>query len=91
MGAVVVADQVDVEVVGDLRVDLGQELLELHGAVAAVQAGDHRPVGGVLPALALRGLLDPVADQMLIRRAAPAVRQAEALGTVGAPSLRTSS
>ena len=47
MGAVVVADQVHVQVGGDLAVDLGQELLELDGAVPAVQAGDHGAVGGV--------------------------------------------
>src|SRR5215204_2327486 len=37
---VVVADQVDVEVVGDLGVDGGEELAELDGAVAPVQGGD---------------------------------------------------
>ena len=47
MGAVVVAAQVDVEVGGDLGVDLGQELLELDAAVTPVQAGDHRAVGDV--------------------------------------------
>jgi len=33
--------------VGYLVVDLGQELLELHGAVSSVHAGDHRAVLGV--------------------------------------------
>ena len=47
VGAVVVADQVDLEVLGDLGVDLGEELLELRGAVSAVQAGDHGAVGDV--------------------------------------------
>jgi hypothetical protein len=37
VGAVVVADQVDLELGRDLGVDLGQELLELHGPVPAVQ------------------------------------------------------
>jgi len=41
VGAVVVADQVDLEVLGDLGVDLGQELLELGCPVTPVQAGDH--------------------------------------------------
>ena len=44
VGAVVVADQVHVQVCGDFRVDLGEELLELDGAVSAVQAGYDRPV-----------------------------------------------
>lgn len=47
VGAVVVADQAHVEVLGDLLVDLGEELAELRRAVPAVQAGDHRAVGGV--------------------------------------------
>jgi len=34
VGSIVVADQVDLEMVGDLVVDLGQELLELDGAMA---------------------------------------------------------
>jgi len=38
VGAVVVADQVHVQLGRDLLVDLGQELLELDGAVPAVQA-----------------------------------------------------
>ena len=37
VGAVVVADQVDVEVVGDGGVDGGQELAELDRAVAPMQ------------------------------------------------------
>ena len=45
--AVVVADQVHVEVLGDLDVDLYQELLELDGAVASVQGADHRAIGDV--------------------------------------------
>jgi hypothetical protein len=41
VGDVVVADQVDVEVGGDLVVQLGQELLEFGGAVVAVDgSGD---------------------------------------------------
>ena len=36
-----------VQLVGHLRVDLGQELLELDGAVAPVQRGDDLPVGSV--------------------------------------------
>src|SRR5665647_3131669 len=44
---VVVAVQVHLQVVGDLGVDLGQELLELGCPVAPVQGGDHRSVGGV--------------------------------------------
>ena len=44
MGAVVVADQMHVQVGGDLGVDEGQELAELDGAVAAVQGGDHGAV-----------------------------------------------
>lgn len=47
VGLAVVADQVHVQALGDLGVDLGQELLELDGAVFAVQAGDYGPVGGV--------------------------------------------
>jgi len=47
VGAVVVADQVHVEIVGHLLIDLGQELLELDRAVTSVQGGDHRPVCGV--------------------------------------------
>ena len=47
MGSVVVADQVGVKIVGDLGVDLDQELLELGAAVAPVQAGDHAAVGDV--------------------------------------------
>ena len=44
--AVVVTDEVHVELVGDLAVDLLQELLELDGPVAAMQAADDRPVLG---------------------------------------------
>ena len=40
MGAVVVADQVNGQVGGNFGVDLGEELLELDGAVPSVQAGD---------------------------------------------------
>jgi hypothetical protein len=47
VGSVVVADQVDLEIVGDLGVDLDQELLELGAAVSPVRAGDHRAVGDV--------------------------------------------
>jgi hypothetical protein len=36
VGGVVVADDVDVEFVGDGLVDAGQEIAELYGAVAAV-------------------------------------------------------
>jgi len=56
-------------VVGDLRVDLGQELLELHGAVAAVQAGDHRPVGGVERREQARGAVPDVVVGPLLRHA----------------------
>ncbi len=45
--AVVVADQMDLEVLGDVGVDLGEEFAELDRPVAAVQAGDHGAVGGV--------------------------------------------
>ena len=38
-GAVVVSDQVHVHVVGDVVVDLGQELLELNCAMPAVDRG----------------------------------------------------
>jgi hypothetical protein len=47
VGAVVVADQVDLQVLGDLGVDLGEELLELARAMSSVQAGDHGAVGCV--------------------------------------------
>src|SRR5690606_13841334 len=47
VGGVVVADQVDVELGGDLLVELGEELLELGGAVAAVQGADDLAGGGV--------------------------------------------
>jgi len=47
VGAVVVADQVDLEVVGDVGVDLDQELLELDRPVPAVDAGDDGAIGGV--------------------------------------------
>ena len=47
VGAVVVADQVDVQVGGHGLVDRGQELLELGGAVPAVQLADHGAVGDV--------------------------------------------
>ena len=40
VGGVVVANQVDVEVDGDLVVKLDQELLELGGAVTAVDRSD---------------------------------------------------
>ena len=39
VGAVVVTDQVHVHVVGDVVVDLGQELLELNCAMPAVDRG----------------------------------------------------
>ena len=38
VGAVIVADQVDIQIGGYFGVDLGQELLELDGAVPSVQA-----------------------------------------------------
>jgi hypothetical protein len=41
VGAVVVADQVHVEVGRHLGVDLDQELLELHCSMAPVQGADH--------------------------------------------------
>jgi len=47
VGAVVVADQVDIEVGWDFGVDLGEELLELDGSVPAVRCGDDRAVGDV--------------------------------------------
>ena len=47
VGGVVVADQVNIEAVGDLGVDGGQELAELDGAVAPVQGGDDGAVGDV--------------------------------------------
>src|ERR1019366_6621229 len=47
VGAVVVADQVHVQVVGDFVVDLGQELLELNRSMPPVDRGDDGPVGNV--------------------------------------------
>ena len=47
MGGVVVTDQVHVQVGGDLLVQLGQELLELGGAVAAVDGADDLAGGHV--------------------------------------------
>ena len=47
VGAVVVANQVNVEVIGDLGVDLDQEFSELDGAVSPVQAGDHCSTRGI--------------------------------------------
>ena len=47
VGAVVVADQVDGQLRWDFGVDLGEELLELDGAVPAMQAGDDGAVGDV--------------------------------------------
>ena len=47
VGAVVVTDEVHVEVLRDLAVDLDQELLELDRAVTAVRRADHRPVCNV--------------------------------------------
>jgi len=38
---------VDLKIVGDLGVDLGQELLELGAAVTPVQTRDHGAVGDV--------------------------------------------
>jgi hypothetical protein len=47
VGAVVVTDQVDVQLGGHSLVDRGQELLELGSPVLAVQFADHGPVGDV--------------------------------------------
>ena len=47
VGAVVVADQVHVQLGGNLGVDLGQELLELDGPVPAVHRRDHGAVSDV--------------------------------------------
>ena len=47
MGGEVVTDQVHVEFGGYGFVDGGEEFLELHRAVLAVQGGDHRAVGDV--------------------------------------------
>ena len=47
VGAVVVADQVDVEMLRHLGGDLDEELLELNGAVPPVQCADDRAIGGV--------------------------------------------
>lgn len=44
VGGALVADQMDVEMVGDLLVQLGQELLELHRAVLAVERAMTSPV-----------------------------------------------
>ena len=47
VGGVVVAHHVDLQVLWDRLVDLGQELPELRGPVTAVDRGDHGPVGDV--------------------------------------------
>ncbi len=47
VGAVVVTHQVDIQVAGNLVVDFGEELRELNGSVAPVQAGDDGAIGGV--------------------------------------------
>lgn len=47
VGAVTVAHQVDVEVLGGLLVDLDQELLELNRTVPTVQRRDHGAVGNI--------------------------------------------
>ena len=47
VGGEVVTDQVHVEFGGYGFVDGGEEFLELHRAVLAVQGGDHRAVGDV--------------------------------------------
>jgi hypothetical protein len=47
VGAVVVADQVHVQALGDLGVDTGQELAELDRPVPTVRRGDHGAVGDV--------------------------------------------
>ena len=62
VGAVVVADQVHVELLGHLAVDLLQELLELDRAVAPVQRADHGPVGGIERGEQARG---PVAQVVM--------------------------
>ena len=47
VGAVVIADQMNLQLVGDFRIDLVQEFLELDGPVPAVNAGDDGAVGGI--------------------------------------------
>jgi hypothetical protein len=47
VGAVVVADQVHVQLDRHLPVDLGEELLEFDRAMLPVRRADHRSVGGV--------------------------------------------
>ncbi len=47
VGGEVVADQVDVEIVGDGFVDGDQELAELDCAMLGVNCGDDGPVGDV--------------------------------------------
>ena len=47
VGAVVVADEVNIEAVGYLGVDGGQELAEFDRAVAPVQGGDDGAVADV--------------------------------------------
>jgi hypothetical protein len=47
VGSIVVADQVHGQAGRDFRVDLGEELAELDGAVPAMQAGDDGAVTGV--------------------------------------------
>ena len=44
VGAVVVGDQVDVQLGGDGLVDRGEELLELYGPVTSMKLGDRRAV-----------------------------------------------
>ena len=52
VGAVVVADEVNVQVGGDFLVDLGEELLEFGGAVPSVQAlGRSQPAFPMMPGM----------------------------------------
>ena len=66
VGAVFVADQVDLKTGGDLSVDLGHGLLELGAPVTPVQTGDHGAVrdveggeqaGGAMPDVVMGPLL----------------------------------
>ena len=69
VGAVVVADHVHVQVLGDLGVDLGEELAELDRAVSAVHGRDHGPVGDVERREQARGAVPDVVMGALLGHA----------------------